>query len=363
MNNKGLESKPMIEHSGHKWRSCWIRSRLATICFALALICLNLLNGAHANPTNSSHQGPAPRFGINLSGAEARGGDDLRPTLADIRLAVERQGFDLIRYPFMPDRMTPERIRELQILTDYARTKKVPVILDKHDYRWPPVADQIEWWAHFAHNFPDDGSVLLDLNNEPKGVDWMRWAAEAKQVIAGLRARGIRHPILLEWPGYSAIGRFDRGETVDQPCNSAACALTRTPGNLDPIRLTFLNGHRYFDDDGSGTKATCLKRDGTPRTESGFDAFAAKLRAHGLKGYITETAFGSYTTIPESCQTVGADAVADLHANNDVLLGVTWWGGGRLWPDRYPFKIDCTKTKRAICAPSPYLRMIRPGSR
>lgn len=354
MKRKNWQRTYAVGH--HRWRSTPTKLAMILACLAIP----TTSNTAAPDPT---HRALTPRFGINLSGAEAKGGDDLRPTLADFRLTIERQGFDLIRYPFKADRMEPARIRELRALTDYARAKRVPVILDKHDYRWPPVAEQIEWWAGFARHFPDDGSVLLDLNNEPKQVSWMQWAADAKKVIAGLRARGIRHPILLEWPRYSGIGRFDRQETTGQPCISAACALGRTPGVLDPIGRTFLNGHRYFDDDGSGTKALCLKRDGTPRAESGFGAFAAQLRARGLKGYVTETAFGSHAGIPESCQAVGADAVADLRANGDVLLGVTWWGGGRIWPDRYPFKIDCFKTQRATCPPSPYLKAIRPTAR
>ena len=58
---------------------------------------------------------------------------------------------------------------------------------------------------------------------------------------------------------------------------------------------------------------------------------------------------------------VGADAVAQLRANSDVLLGVTWWGGGRMWPDRYLFKIECPKDLRFTCPPSEYQRMLNPA--
>jgi hypothetical protein len=300
-----------------------------------------------------------PRFGINLSGAEARGGDAIRPTLADLKNAIDRQGFRLIRYPFKRDRMTRERIGELKTLTDYARSKGVPVILDNHSFTWLPVHEQVHWWTQFARQFPDDGTILLDLNNEPKGVDWTRWGTEAKQVIAGLRANGIRHPILLEWPGYSSITRFDKKEPKGKRCESAACALERAPGELDPIHRTFLNGHRYFDADGSGTKGSCLRRNGTPRTSSGFSSFAAQLRKRGWQGYITESAFGSHRGIPQSCKAVGHDALTAIRKNGDVLKGVTWWGAGRIWPDRYPFKIDCSKDQRLSCPPSDYVRALR----
>lgn len=310
-------------------------------------------------PTPAGTDASPARFGINLSGAEARGGDMIRPNLMDLKNAIDRQGFRLIRYPFKRDRMSPERIDELQVLTEYARSRGVPVILDNHSFAWPVAEDQITWWTAFARKFPDDGSILLDLNNEPKGVGWEQWGVEAKQVIAGLRRNGIRHPILLEWPGYSAISRFDKNEKAGKPCESAACALDRAPGRLDELNRTFLNGHRYFDSNSSGTSGSCTKRNGAVRTESGFGGFAAKLRKRGWQGYITESAFGSYSRIPESCAMVGTDAIADINENRDVLRGVAWWGAGRIWPDRYPFKIDCPKPLRFTCPLPDYVRMLR----
>lgn len=304
---------------------------------------------------------PPPRFGINLSGAEAKADDKLRPTLEDVRNSVDRLRFGLIRYPFRPERMTPDRVAELRAIAAFTRSRRVPLILDNHRSRWDPVADQVRFWTDLARQFPDDGSVMLDLVNEPRGVPWMQWASDAKAIVAGLRRGGIRHPILLEWPGYSGISRFDKREPSAKPCESAACALDRTPGKLDPIGRTFLNGHRYFDADGSGTAKACKTRDGKPRTESGFGGFATQLRKRGLQGYITESAFGRYRQVPQSCVAVGADAVADLQANSDVLLGVTWWGGGRMWPDRYPFKIECTKADRFTCPISEYQHMLNPA--
>lgn len=304
---------------------------------------------------------PPPKFGVNLSGAEGRENDAARPTLADVRNAVDRLRFGLIRYPFRPSRMTADRVDELKAIAAFTRSRGVPLILDNHNSRWNPVSEQIAFWTDLARQFPDDGSVMIDLVNEPGNVEWMQWASEAKAVIAGLRRAGIRHPILLQWPGWSGIQRFDKHESADGACQSAGCALDRTPGPLDPIDRTFLNGHRYFDSDNSGTKRDCTNDKGEPRTDSGFDRFARQLRRRGLRGYITESAFGSYAAIPTGCMAVGADAVAQLRANSDVLLGVTWWGGGRMWPDRYLFKIECPKDLRFTCPPSEYQRMLNPA--
>lgn len=306
---------------------------------------------------------PGPLFGANLSGAEARGGDMLRPTLNDLKNYIGRFGFKLIRYPFKPDRMTPDRIAELQTLASYARSKRVPMILDAHTYKWLPPAEMIAFWTRFARNFPDDGSIMLDLVNEPRGFDdptlvndWDQWLRDSNLVIAGLRANGIRHPILLEYPQSSATFRFDKGERktpgFTKPCESAACAIDRGGGLRDPLGLTYINAHRYFDKGSSGGSKAC-------DTEvSGFATFAERLRKRGLKAYITESAFGSSNAIHPSCEAVAKEAIAALRANSDVILGVTWWGGGRIWPESYLFKIEPAKHERFSAEVPTYTRML-----
>jgi hypothetical protein len=296
---------------------------------------------------------PGPLFGANLSGAEAASGDAVRPSLKDLKGYIDRFGFKLIRYPFIDSRMTPARIAELRTFTDIAGSKGVPVILDNHTYRWPTVTAAVAFWTGFARNFPDDGSVILDPVNEPQGFndpvmtnDWMQWARDSNAIIAGLRANGIRHPIALEYPQWSATFRFDKNEGPKKDCVSAGCALDRSGGLRDPLKRTYINGHRYFDNGASGTSKACKD------TVSGWVEFAAQLRKRGLKAYITEVAFGSSYGVHPTCEAVSKEAVAALRANSDVLLGVTWWGGGRIWPESYIFKIDPKKAER-FTAPVP----------
>jgi hypothetical protein len=71
-----------------------------------------------------------------------------------------------------------------------------------------------------------------------------------------------------------------------------------------------------------------------------------------LKAYITESAFGSSYGVDPTCITAGAEAIATLKANADVLRGITWWGGGRIWPESYIFKIEPAKATR-FTAPIP----------
>jgi len=314
---------------------------------------------APARPANHTAR-VGPLFGANLSGAEASGGDAIRPSLEDWKGYIERHGFKLIRYPFKDDRMTPARIAELKVSVAYARSKGVPVILDNHTYRWDAPAKAIAFWTGFARNFPDDGSVILDLVNEPRGFDdpvltndWMQWARDSKIIIAGLRANGIKHPIALEWPQWSATFRFDKKEGTWKACESAGCALDRdTSGPLDPLNRTYLNGHRYFDKGSSGTSKDCDVK------TSGFVEFAEQLRQRGLKAYITESAFASHYGMKASCAAVGVEAIAALRAKSDVLLGITWWGGGRIWPESYLFKIDPPKATRFTAPTSSYVERL-----
>jgi hypothetical protein len=320
-----------------------------------AFAALPTVSPASSHPTattvTSTSVGGGLLFGANLSGAEASGGDVLRPTIGDLQGYIDHFGFKLIRYPFIDNRMTPERIVELRTLVDYARSRNVPMILDNHSYKWLSVQEMVDFWTGFARHFPDDGSVMLDLVNEPRGFndpvvtnDWMQWVRDARLIIAGLRANGIKHPILLQYPQWSASFRFDKKELASQECASAGCALDRSPGPLDPLDRTFINAHRYFDQGSSGTSKVCDTQ------SSGWIGFAAALRKRGLKAYITESAFGSSYGVDPSCVAAGAEAVAALKANSDVLLGVTWWGGGRIWPESYHFKIEPLKAQRFSAA-------------
>jgi hypothetical protein len=105
----------------------------------------------------------------------------------------------------------------------------------------------------------------------------------------------------------------------------------------------------------SGSSQSC---DITWGEGSGIDDFAAQLRKRGLKGIITEAAFGAHFGIKENCKTIGKNAIADMKANADVLYGITWWGGGRVWPESYLFKIDGKKATRYTMPLNPYLMQL-----
>ncbi len=119
-----------------------------------------------------------------------------------------------------------------------------------------------------------------------------------------------------------------------------ACAIDHAGGLKNPLGLTFINRHRYLNTGLSGTSKDCNT------ATSRFVKFADQLRRRGLTAYITESALGSHYDVKASSNAVGVEAIAALYANNDALLGITWWGGGRIWPKIYNFKIDPPKAAR-----------------
>jgi hypothetical protein len=249
-------------------------------------------------------------------------------------------------------------VAKIAAAANQAISSGVPMVLDRHDYAWPSVNDQIAFWKKLMAAMPASDLVMIDLENEPKGFnssansnDYVQWAQDTNAIIAGLRHANIKNPILVEWPQWSAAFRFDKNEGASSACASAACGLDRSGGLVDPLGKTLLSPHRYFDSDSSGTHASCA-------SSTSLKAFAASARARGYKALVGESAFGNYQGVPASCVTTGAQAISEMKAAPDVFYGVTWWGGGAGWSESYLFKIEPKKGTRATAARSAYLKEI-----
>jgi endoglucanase len=173
-------------------------------------------------------------------------------------------------------------------------------------------------------------------------------------IVAGIRKAGFKHRILAEWPQYSASFRFDKKEPAWRECQSAACAIDRTPGGLvDPLNRVLLSPHRYFDTGAQGIKAACVsKGDGQ------LSAFAAAARKRGFKAILGEYAFSSYKGVPVSCSALSIAVMASLKADADVWTDAMVWGGGRAWPDSYIFKVEPKKGTRAAVPVPDAMRMM-----
>ncbi len=313
-----------------------------TRIFAILLALIAVPGEAKPVVSHASDNVPGKtQMGVNLSGCNFTEDGVLCPKPADVDWYADA-GFEMVRIPFKGEQADdPAIVAQIAATARAAQKRGMTVILDRHDYKWPAPAEQVAFWRRLLARMPS--GVWIDPENEPRGFDdpeltndWMQWARDANMLIAGLRQAGLDNVVVLEWPGWSAMFRFDKHErvtpTYTKPCESAGCALDRSGGLIDPIGRTLLSPHMYFDKGGSGTKADC----GTPDV---FAAFARYARERHLKALVGEAAFGSYRGVSAACRAAGEAAIAAVRANPDVYRGVTWWGGGRGWKSDYVFAI------------------------
>jgi endoglucanase len=294
--------------------------RLAIIC-AVSLSCLPVV--AHAQA----------RAGVNLAGCAVGTDGSLCPMASEVN-AYADQGFSMFRIGFKETvpmtKVTPS--------VDAALARNATVLLDRHEFKWPSIDDQVAFWTARIGKYKGNQKVIIDLMNEPKGFnsttqtnDFNQWVLDTRAIIAGLRKNGISNPIAVEWPQYSAIFRFDKGEAATKGCESALCSIVRMGGFQDDNVI--LEPHGYLDKGSSGTSSTCDKY-------TNIAKFVAPARKYGFKAILGETAFGNYKGVPNSCKTVAAQMQAEIRAASDVFMGVTYWGAGREWQSSYIFAIQ-----------------------
>jgi endoglucanase len=288
-------------------------------------------------------------FGINLAGCTVS--PSLCPNEDDIAwYTAPAQGFELFRLAFHDTTDKAAVYRTGNGLL----AKGATVIFDRHDYKWPSVADQVAWWTAFAAPYKTNKHVILDLMNEPRGFTsaniWTQWAADTKAIIAGLRKNGVQNTIAVEWPGSSAAFRLDKSEPPYKACESAACAVDRQ-GGLGDGNILF-SPHQYWDHGSSGTNPNC---DPFFFLDKAREAAAKR----GWKLLLGEGAFGSHLKVRDSCSPLLDRAITEIREHPETWFGVTWWGGGREWKESYIFKIEPIKGTRAGVPHSSYLDKLR----
>lgn len=281
---------------------------------------------------------PAPRspFGINLAGCAVGADGALCPDADEVKWWTG-QGFGIVRLAFKDT--TP--IARVHASADLVLAAGGTLILDRHDFKWPSVADQVAFWTAAAAKYRNDPRVLIDLMNEPKGFDdpavpndYVQWARDTRLILAELRKAGFGNTILVEWPGSSASFRFDKAERVTasyvKPCESAACALDRQGGLGDGNVI--LSPHRYFDPGSPGASSKC-----TTDVAAELASTRAKAAKRGYRLFLGESAFGNWVGMNGTCAAEGAKVIAEIKSHPETWAGVTWWGAGREWPVNYVF--------------------------
>lgn len=290
----------------------------------------------------------APLKGVNLAGAEfaserlpgVLGTDYAYPVKADLAY-FRAVGMNTVRLPFRWERLQHKllgpldaaELAQLRQVVRWAQALNLCIVLDMHNYGTyrgqavgsseVSVAAFTDAWLRLAAEFPDPGTVVLGLMNEPAGMRATLWLKAAQATVLALRQAGARQWVLVgsgRWSGaHEWETRFDGV--------SAAEAMA---GWVDPLHRTAIELHQYLDDDASGTHVECVPQ---ARLRPVMATLKRWSQAHGLRFFMGE--FG------------GADSpacLADLRVllesmqDASVWLGWTYWAAGSRWGN-YPFSV------------------------
>ncbi len=198
----------------------------------------------------------------------------------------------------------------------------------KYDSTTIPIAALADLWERLADRYAGNPKIWFDLMNEPSGdgATTIGTAANMQAVVNAVRARtDFTGKLLCEGASYSSAARWVTG--------GQAAAFDDFH---DPAGNFAFSPHCYLDADGSGTKGTCIS--GAPNRLTDITSWA---RSNGFKLFLGEVAGGNPATLgQEGCATVVPAVYDYMVANDDVWIGWTTWGGGRLWGGTYAFRLD-----------------------
>jgi hypothetical protein len=262
-------------------------------------------------------------YGINLSGGEFANQDNgaLLPTPTDLD-AYFAAGYRMFRIPMKYAQFTNGALPKLTALASECIKLATPCVFENHSYAWPSVADGIAQVVRADKLLPKSSDVQWGLANEPRGVSFDQWAKDAQAIIMGYRSAGATIRVWIDYPGSSGAQRFDKTKRLASGCDSAACALHNLPGGTlnDPLHLTGIDIHRYFDSNGSGTSVTCA-------AYVMIASAASEVVPFDLPVMIGEYAFGNDLKISPTCAALAPQIMSEIKASPN-LYGVALWGGG-----------------------------------
>jgi endoglucanase len=288
--------------------------------------------------------------GINLSGAAfnpdrlpgIHGTDYIYPGAGYLDY-YKRRGFDVVRLPFLWERLQSALFAELdrpeldriRKVVAAARARNVKLILSPHNYgryrldgqamligtvRVPREAFA-DFWRRLAAQFRGESAILaFGLMNEPHDMSGL-WKSAAQSGLYAIRSVDPNRLVLVPGDAWSeAVTWRERNE--DLLLN-------------DPAGKVVYEAHQYFDADHTGTHKSNF-RPATIDPALGIDRirpFAAWLQDHKAQGAITE--FGVPNDDPLWLEPV--DRLLTWLARKNIPWA--YWAGGPWWGD-YPLSVE-----------------------
>lgn len=286
--------------------------------------------------------------GVNLSGAGfgssvlpgKHGTNYIYPAESYYQKYAEL-GLDLIRLPFLWERIQPQLDRELDAAQlarlvqslDFAHNHGVKVILDLHNYyRYygkligtaeVPIESFADVWRRLALALGDHPALSgYGLMNEPHNTNGL-WPEAALAASQAIRQIDQTHWIYVAGDRYSSAWHWPKSNT----------RLIDDPWMRDPRNNLIYEAHMYLDRDTSGMY---YDRTETFAPLLGIDRarpFVDWLKEHSLRGHIGE--FGVPDYAPDAI--LAMDNMLGYLRENCVSL--TYWAAGPWWGN-YMLSLD-----------------------
>lgn len=317
----------------------------------VVLICfLNFF--AACTPIHHFETEASPEFfyGVNLGAAGFNAKkipgkhtvDYLWPDGVDVQLYADSMGVNVLRIPFLWERMQPVLYGELDKIElsrlddviDAASLLGITVVLDVHNFGLyhskmvgthdVPSTALAHFWVQMAGHYREQNFVAFGLMNEPYKHKAREWAAIAQEVIYAIRSTGAKQMIMV--PGTYWSGAHSWFRKAGEMSNAEAL------GNIkDPEDNFVFEVHQYFDADSSGTKPACVSEDiGVRRLEK----FTSWLKHTGNNGF-----WGEFGASPDPvCLKALEKSLMYIAENDDVWKGWTYWAAAK-WFGNYMFNI------------------------
>jgi endoglucanase len=190
-----------------------------------------------------------------------------------------------------------------------------------------PTAAFADFWSRMATVFADNPRVSYGLINEPNDMSTMDWWSSAQAAVTAIRNTGSTQRIYVPGNGYSAASSWTSNfydTAMPQRSNAEGWLNANGPGVPigDPANNMMVEVHTYLDsNEGGGTTQITS----VTAARDHLTVVIDEARAHGYHVYLGEMGF--YAGMPNAAA-AWADFIAYLEANDDTLVGFTWFAGG-----------------------------------
>lgn len=192
-----------------------------------------------------------------------------------------------------------------------------------------------DFWSKMANLYKNNPKVVFGLMNEPTNMSTMQWFNAAQAAINAIRATGATNMIMVPGNGWSGAASWTSNwyDTATTKVSNATGFKTLT----DPAKNMVMSVHIYFDTNaGGGSDEVVSATIGVERAQVAVNW----AKANGYKVHFSE--FGANAATAGASTTV-KNFLDYLHANQDVVLGYSWWAyGPPTWWGNYRFTL-CPK--------------------